>query len=44
LATNALEVSASQSHEGNMTWLKRHIQEEKDTIVKLREAQRTLEE
>jgi hypothetical protein len=44
LAAKTLEVSASQGHEGNMTWLKRQLREAQDTIVQLREAQRTSEE
>jgi hypothetical protein len=40
LAAKTLEVSASQGHEGNMTWLKRQLREAQDTIVQLRETQR----
>jgi hypothetical protein len=41
LAAKTLEVSASQGREGNVTWLKRQLREAQDTIVQLREAQRT---
>jgi hypothetical protein len=44
LAAKTLEVSASQGHEGNVTWLKRQLREVQDTIVQLREAQRVSEE
>jgi hypothetical protein len=44
LAVKTLEVSASQGHEGNVTWLKRQLREVQDTIVQLRETQRMSEE
>jgi hypothetical protein len=44
LAAKTLEVSASQGHEGKVTWLKRQLREAQDTIVQLREAHRTSEE
>jgi hypothetical protein len=44
LAAKTLEVSASQGHEGNMTWLKRQLREAQDTIIQLRETQRMSEE
>jgi hypothetical protein len=44
LAAKTLEVSASQGHEGNMTWLKRQLREVQDTIIQLRETQRLSEE
>jgi hypothetical protein len=39
-ATKITEASTTQSHEGNVTWLKRKLQKAQDTIVQLREAQR----
>jgi len=44
LAVNTLEVSAQQGREGNVTWLKRQLQEVQDTIVQLHEAQRVSKE
>jgi hypothetical protein len=44
LAAKTLEVSASQGHEGNMTWLKRQLREAQDTIIQLHETQRLSEE
>jgi hypothetical protein len=44
LAVETLEMSASQGHEGNVTWLKRQLIEEQDTIVQLCETERMSEE
>jgi hypothetical protein len=44
LAAKTLEVSTSQGHEGNMTWLKRHLREAHDMISELYETQRVSEE
>jgi predicted RNase H-like nuclease (RuvC/YqgF family) len=44
LAAKNPEVSAPQGREGNVTWLKRQLQEAQDMIVQLREAQRVSEE
>jgi hypothetical protein len=44
LAAKTLEVSTSQGHEGNMTWLKRQLREAQDTIIQLHETQRVSEE
>jgi hypothetical protein len=44
LAAKTLEMSASQGHEGNVTWLKRQLREAQDTIVQLHETQRLSEE
>jgi hypothetical protein len=44
LAAKTLEVSTSQGHEGNTTWLKRQLREAQDMIIQLRETQRVSEE
>jgi hypothetical protein len=44
LATNTMEASTTQGHEGNVPWLKRQLREEKDTIVQLQETHRLSEE
>jgi len=44
LAENTVEMTVSQSQEGNENWLKRQLIEAQDIIIQLREEQRMSEE
>jgi cell division septum initiation protein DivIVA len=44
LAEKDQEIPSSQGHVGSTVWLQRRLREAQDTIVQLREAQRTTEE